>query len=552
MKPFVVIVYVVVFWGLLPLLLGLLAVALGSGPVGPQPDRIGLVAVFLLGAILSLRAGFVLYRHGGGLPISALPPTRLVETGPFHRCRHPLYLGYHLMLGSTALFLLPGSATGWVFGPFFLAGWMAYTVCEERGLLRRYGAAFERYRSEVPLLVPRFYSIAQPMVSIIARLVFRLRIRGLETIPAHGPVLFLSLHRCYLDPFLIAGSVDRPVHYVTTESMFRNRLRAKVFTAMNSIPITRYRNDTRSIRESIRIIRSGGCIGLFPEGGRSWFGEVACDTSAIRFAELLKRAGATVITVDIEGAFSCFPRATGFPVRVPLTLRLCRSDEPVETIMRRLARAAIAREAREIDLPSRPRRHVSGYAALFARCPVCEARFTVTPESHSRAGRLFCARCGSSFEITRHQRIITTYRSREASAIRQAPERLIELERPMMSALTRSAGILLFRAKLATDSGYLDALLTIGEESVRIEITAGQPVLHTAAEVRRIAYEEIRAVLIEGRKDLEIYRFGSSERIAIRLAPEHALGVEIIIRARSFGNPYARVRGSARRRIDGA
>lgn len=56
------------------------------------------------GGALMLRAMWTLWRDGHGLPISHLPPTELVRTGAFGRLRHPIYVGYTLVLTGAGLF----------------------------------------------------------------------------------------------------------------------------------------------------------------------------------------------------------------------------------------------------------------------------------------------------------------------------------------------------------------------------------------------------------------------------------------------------------------
>jgi protein-S-isoprenylcysteine O-methyltransferase Ste14 len=71
--------------------------------------------------------------------------------GLYRYVRHPLYLGFLLVFWST-----PEMSAGRL---LFAAGATAYVLVgarfEEKGLLRRFGKDYARYREEAPLLIPR-------------------------------------------------------------------------------------------------------------------------------------------------------------------------------------------------------------------------------------------------------------------------------------------------------------------------------------------------------------------------------------------------------------
>ena len=81
----------------------------------------------------------------------------LARTGPYAYIRNPLYVGSILIIvgatvASRLVWLVPVSLV-WSFGVYALV--VAY---EERRLAAKYGAQYERFRSEVPAWVPVFRS----------------------------------------------------------------------------------------------------------------------------------------------------------------------------------------------------------------------------------------------------------------------------------------------------------------------------------------------------------------------------------------------------------
>ena len=115
------------------------------------------VGVLCLGVGLSL-LGWVLvvqWRQGGGTPVPAAPTQKLVTSGPYALCRHPMYLAatiYHLGFVTLLSGFLPGLLTAGAVLAF--ATFYGRNV-EERELEARFGEEYRAYRARTPFLFPR-------------------------------------------------------------------------------------------------------------------------------------------------------------------------------------------------------------------------------------------------------------------------------------------------------------------------------------------------------------------------------------------------------------
>lgn len=98
-------------------------------------------ALVLAGALLVSAGMYALWRWGGGLPMNAYPPPRLVHRGVYRYLGQPIYLGAVLLCAGAALGA--GSASGlWLVTPALAAGAAALVLGYERpDLRRRFGAA---------------------------------------------------------------------------------------------------------------------------------------------------------------------------------------------------------------------------------------------------------------------------------------------------------------------------------------------------------------------------------------------------------------------------
>jgi membrane-associated phospholipid phosphatase/protein-S-isoprenylcysteine O-methyltransferase Ste14 len=88
------------------------------------------------GAVLMLVAMWKLWREGGGLPMNAFPPPRIVLTGLYSLLPHPIYCGFIACCAGAAL--LSGSAAGlWIVTPIAALGCLALVLGYEGPDLRR-------------------------------------------------------------------------------------------------------------------------------------------------------------------------------------------------------------------------------------------------------------------------------------------------------------------------------------------------------------------------------------------------------------------------------
>jgi len=147
------------FYGLLPLLVfapGLVidhALALGRLPAS-VPLMAAAVSLLVCGLGWITWATSDLQKRGNGTPSPLRPAKCLISEGSYRLCRHPMFLGYDLvLLGIILLIRSPGSLL--VTFPLFLLWTVRWLRREERILVSRFHAAYTLYQQEVPFLLPR-------------------------------------------------------------------------------------------------------------------------------------------------------------------------------------------------------------------------------------------------------------------------------------------------------------------------------------------------------------------------------------------------------------
>jgi 1-acyl-sn-glycerol-3-phosphate acyltransferase len=113
------------------------------------------------------------------------------------------------------------------------------------------------------------YDIAKAAVQAIARLTFRYRVIGAEKVPRTGGLLVVANHISNLDPPLLGIGVPRPVSYMAKKELFAMPILKQLLPRLNAFPVDRQAGGTAALRASLRMLKEGRCVGMFPEGGRN-------------------------------------------------------------------------------------------------------------------------------------------------------------------------------------------------------------------------------------------------------------------------------------------
>ncbi len=137
----------------------------------------------------------------------------------------------------------------------------------------------------------------RPISRWIIRRRYDVRVHHPERFPREGPVVVAGNHVGIIDGPLMAIFAPRPVHALTKIEMFEGRL-GTFLSLAGQIPLDRFRADPLAVRVSLRVLREGGAVGVFPEGTR---GNGELDTFQRGAAYLAMVTGATVVPMTFLG-----------------------------------------------------------------------------------------------------------------------------------------------------------------------------------------------------------------------------------------------------------
>lgn len=196
----------------------------------------------------------------------------------------------------------------------------------------------------------------------IGMLAFGIRVFGREHFPLTGGALVCANHQSYLDPVLVGLTADRRVHYLARANLFEIPLFSTLIDWYDAIPIERDGMGISGVKETLRRLKRGAAVLIFPEGTRTSDGELQPIKPG--FSALARRGGVPLVPIAIEGAFQAWPRTRKLPssgtihihVAPPIPPEECAAlndDELAAKLEQRLADAlASARATREAALKS--------------------------------------------------------------------------------------------------------------------------------------------------------------------------------------------------------
>ncbi len=123
-------------------------------------------------------------------------------------------------------------------------------------------------------------------------------------------------HQSHFDPPLVGSGVPRMMTYLARKTLFEIPVLGPFIHSVNAIPIDRDGLGLGGIKESLRRLKQGQMVLIFPEGTRIRDGRIAPFRPG--FTTLAVRAKAAIVPAAIHGAFDAWPRSQPFPGRHPV------------------------------------------------------------------------------------------------------------------------------------------------------------------------------------------------------------------------------------------
>lgn len=174
------------------------------------------------------------------------------------------------------------------------------------------------------------YHTAKGSCKVIARIIFRLDIEGLDNIPQQGRTILCVNHLGNLDPFVVGSLIKRKIYFMAKEELFKTKITNKIFRAVGAFPIKRGKADLESIKSAIRYLKDEQILGIFPEGTRNKSGDGKVMKAKPGIAMFAIKTDSQIVPVAVSGKYKLFGKIKirfGKPYKLQCEDRKYSNDE---------------------------------------------------------------------------------------------------------------------------------------------------------------------------------------------------------------------------------
>jgi 1-acyl-sn-glycerol-3-phosphate acyltransferase len=190
----------------------------------------------------------------------------------------------------------------------------------------------ERVRDHEPEPI---YEVVRVLTVLHALISFRARGLGSENVP-NGPVILAPNHASFMDHFFTGAFIRRRVQFMGKSQLFGRGPLSWVYSHGGVFPVRRGHHDEEAFISAFEILRRGGAVVMYCEGGRSRTGQLA-DRARPGIGRLALESGAPVVPLAILGSHQVrnwkrlqFPKVTvmfGKPLRFEVLAHPTREQQ---------------------------------------------------------------------------------------------------------------------------------------------------------------------------------------------------------------------------------
>ena len=141
--------------------------------------------------------------------------------------------------------------------------------------------------------------LSNSVVRILAKILLKLEVVGLENVPSEGPLILAITHTNFLDPVLAAAVMPRELVIMSKVENFRHPILGIIARLYGAFPVRRGEVDRQAIRRSLEVLAGGEALLMAPEGTRSGHGRLQRGHDGMTFIAL--RADAPILPMAITG-----------------------------------------------------------------------------------------------------------------------------------------------------------------------------------------------------------------------------------------------------------
>lgn len=114
-----------------------------------------------------------------------------------------------------------------------------------------------------------FYKCLKAFLRLLLLPLFRVKVLGKEQLPKESGYIVYSNHLSNWDPIFMHLILDTKPRFMAKKELFKNPILRGIVTYFGAFSVDRGNGDLGAIKTALTIVRSGGVLGIYPEGTRA-------------------------------------------------------------------------------------------------------------------------------------------------------------------------------------------------------------------------------------------------------------------------------------------
>jgi len=165
-----------------------------------------------------------------------------------------------------------------------------------------------------------YYHLGHSFFKFLGSAFFSYRVVNPQYMIDEGPAILAMNHQSFLDPPMAGISTERELYTLARDTLFKSRFLGWLFPKVNVLPVDPKGGDSSALKITVRILREGHAMLMFPEGTRSRDGQLQKAQPGIGL--IIAKTLAPVIPMRIFGSYEALPRTGKRFQAIPITIVL--------------------------------------------------------------------------------------------------------------------------------------------------------------------------------------------------------------------------------------
>lgn len=113
------------------------------------------------------------------------------------------------------------------------------------------------------------YHFTLSISKLVVRLFGKVEMKNKHVLPKNEGYIVTCTHRGWLEIVILGMCVPKPIHFMAKKELFENKVIGRFLRSINAFPVDRENPSPSSIKQPVKLLRSGEVVGIFPSGTRA-------------------------------------------------------------------------------------------------------------------------------------------------------------------------------------------------------------------------------------------------------------------------------------------